>query len=70
VLRWGVDLLQEKNKLGRRRIEGGGEEGRSSSHKLNITNDITNLIILSITSLVILLIKISLHRMICPFESH
>jgi hypothetical protein len=26
VLRWRVNSLQEKNKLGRRRNEGGGEE--------------------------------------------
>ena len=42
MLRWGVDLLQEKNKLGRRRIEGGGEEVQSPNHKLNITNEFTD----------------------------
>jgi len=46
-----------------------GEESRSPSHKLNIIDDITNIIILLATSLVILSIKISCHHMICLFES-
>jgi hypothetical protein len=41
-----------------------------SGHKLNIIDDIINIIILSVTLLVILLIKLSYHRIICLFESH
>jgi hypothetical protein len=46
---------------------GGGEEDRSPSHKLNITNSITKGIILSVTPLVILSVKILYHHMIDLF---
>jgi hypothetical protein len=39
-------------------------------HKLNITDDITSRIIQSVTSLVILSVKIPRNHMICLFESH
>jgi hypothetical protein len=37
-----VDLLQEKNALGRRRTEGGGHKVQSPNHKLNITDGFTD----------------------------
>ena len=60
-------FVAEKYAQERRRNEEGWEERRSSGHKLNITNGITDKIILSITSLVILSVKIPRHRMICLF---
>jgi len=41
-----------------------------SGHKLNIINDIISIIIMSVTSLVVLSIKISCHRIICLLKSH
>jgi hypothetical protein len=50
--------------------ERGGEESRLPDHKLNNTDDITSRIIQSVTSLVILSVKIPCHYIICLFESH
>jgi len=67
---WGgegvVFCCKKKKTQGRCRNKGGGEEGRLSSYKLNIIDDITHGIILLVT----LLVKISCHHKICLFESH
>lgn len=64
-------LLQKKKKhKKKRRNERRGEKGRSPSHKLNINDEIIDIIIPSITSLVILLVKILRYRMIYLFKSH
>ena len=68
---WGRGgyLLQEKI----HREEEEMREGRGGSianHELNIINDITDIIIPSVTSLVILSVKLSCHRTICFFELH
>jgi hypothetical protein len=53
------------------RNEIGEDEGQSSGHKLNINDDITNEIILSGISSVILLVKMLCHHMISIFlKSH
>jgi hypothetical protein len=44
-----------------------GGKGQLSGHKLNITDDITDKIILLVTLSVILLVKILCHRMIYLF---
>jgi hypothetical protein len=54
-------LLQKKKCITKNEKWGKGEKGRSSGHKLNIINDMTNIIILSITSSVVLSVKISRH---------
>jgi hypothetical protein len=46
------------------RNEGGGEEGRSTVQKLNITDEFTDKIIPS----VILSVQMLCHRMICLFR--
>jgi len=66
----GGYLLQKKKYIRRKKKKKRGDEGWSSGHKLNITNNITDEIILSVTPPVILLVKISCHHMICLFESH
>jgi hypothetical protein len=53
------------------RNEIGGDDGQWSGYKLNIIDNITNEIILSGTSSVILLVKLLRHHMICIFfKSH
>lgn len=52
------------------RNKGGGEEGRSLGHKLNITDNFLHKIILLVTMSVMLSIKISRHYIICLLESH
>jgi hypothetical protein len=49
---------------------GGGEESQSSGYKLNITDDIINKIIPSVTLLVIMSITMQRHHAICLFEYH
>jgi hypothetical protein len=63
-------LLQRKILQVRSRNEGGGEEGRASSHKLNITDGLIDRIILVVTPSTILLVSMSRHRTICLYESH
>jgi hypothetical protein len=46
------------------------EEGRVSGHKLNITDELTDKIILMVTPSTILSVEMSRHRMICLLESH
>lgn len=63
-------MLQRKILQVRSRNGGGGEEGRVSGHKLKITDGLTDRIILVVTSLAILLVSLSRHRMICLYKSH
>jgi hypothetical protein len=45
----GRDCLLQKNAQGKRRNEGGREECRSSGYKLNIIDNITDRIIMSVS---------------------
>lgn len=63
-------MLQRKILQVRSRNEGGGEEGRASSHKLNITDGLIDRIILVVTPSTILLVSMSRHHTICLYESH
>jgi hypothetical protein len=47
-----------------------GRGGSIANHELNIIDDITDIIIPSLTLSVILSVKISCHHMICLFELH
>jgi hypothetical protein len=60
----------KKNAQERIRNWGRGEEGRTSNHKLNITDGLTDKIILMVTQLAILSIKMSCHHTIYLLESH
>lgn len=58
-------ITEERIRNGRR-----GEEGQISNHKLNITDRLTDKIILMVTSLAILSVKILYHHTICLLEFH
>jgi len=65
-----VVCCRKKNAQERIRNWRRGVEGRTSNHKLNITDWLTDKIILMVTQLAILSVKISCHHMICLLESH
>jgi len=72
VLRLGKGgnyLLHKKYIRNKKKWEG-KEEGWLSCHKLNISDGITDIIISSITPLVILLVKIWCHHMIYLIKFH
>lgn len=58
-------ILQERSRNDR-----GGKEGRAPGYILNITDGLTNEIILIITLSVILSVSIPCYCKICYFESH
>jgi hypothetical protein len=68
----GDCLLQKKCIRKKEKWERGRwrEKGRSPGYKLNISDDITDKIILLVNPSIILLVKMSCNRMICLFESH
>jgi len=63
---WGRGdcLLQEKKCIRKKEKWGRVRGGRSPGHKLNTNKNITNIIILLVTPLVILLVKIPCHHTI------
>jgi len=68
-LRGGIVLLQSKILQGRSRNEGGGEEGQVSGHKLNVTDGLTDEIILTITPSAILFVSMPRYRVISLIKS-
>jgi len=59
------DCFSPKKKIDKEEVEKGGR-GQASNHKLNITNEI----ILMITSSAILYVEMQRHRVICFIKSH